>query len=365
VPLRTDDREGAMNRVLRALCLLSALALASSAVGCKKFKKPAAEADAAPTTDPDEGDPETDDDKSDEELSKKVGEYIRNCMNTMSSPIYHSRRVYASWAPKAGLTGRETKIFGIPKVSGAAKCRSAATKAAKMKPDDKPMEEAGEAYAKAVVAAEAIINEASAYYEQKQYKDDKFAKGKELHPKLVAALEEFHKADTAIHKEISEETKPLAKRQLVRIEKEEGKKFRWHRRNVLNVALELVEVGDPGDEEDEVAPDAYDASVDTYEKALTALRDYGSLHRADLSNTKKAKIGASAAFDSFMRAADAYLKESHDYSRCLHGAPAAAKSKDGKVDLDKLPRCPDGGTHEFGQKYDELIITSNANSFPW
>lgn len=352
-----------MNPIVRSLVLLSALALASSTAGCKKFKKTPADA-AAPIA-ADEGDPETDDDKSDEELSKKVGEYIRNCMNTMSAPIYHSRRVYASWAPKAGLTGRETKVYGIPKVSGSSKCRAAATKAAKMKPDDKPMEEAGENYAKAVVAAEAVINEAASYYDQHTYKDDKFAKGKEIHTRLVAALEEFHKADNAIHKEISEETKPLAQRQLVRIEKEEGKKFRWHRRNVLNIALELVEVGDPGDEEDEVLPATYDASVDTFEKALTALRDYGSLHRADLTNTKKARIGASFAYDNFMRSADAYLKESHDYGRCLHGAPATAKSKEGKVDLDKLPRCPDGGTHEFGQKYDEFIVTSNANSFPW
>lgn len=354
-----------MNRLARSLFLLTALAAASTSAGCKKFKKPVAETDAAAVApDPDEN-TETDDDKSDEELSKKVGEYIRNCMNTMSAPIYHSRRVYSSWAPKAGLTGRETKVLGISKVSGASKCRSAATKAAKMKPDDKPMEEAGEAYAKAVVAAEAVINEAATYYDQKQYKDDKFAKGKELHTRLVAAFDEFVKADKGIHKEISEETKPLAQRQLVRIEKEEGKKFRWHRRNVLNLALDLVEVGDPGDEEDEVAPETYDTSLDTYEKALGALRDYGSLHRSDLSNTKKAKIGASLAYDNFLRAGDAYLKQSQAYGRCLHAAPAAAKTKEGKVDLDKLPRCADGGTHEFGSKYDDFIVTSNANSFPF
>ena len=42
---------------------------------------------------------------------------------------------------------------------------------------------------RAVVAAEDVIKEASTYYDQKNYKDDKFAKGKELHPRLLAAFE--------------------------------------------------------------------------------------------------------------------------------------------------------------------------------
>ena len=98
-----------MNRsLLKLLLVLSALALATTATGCKKFKKTPADAGAAPTAGDDgEGDTETDDDKNDEKLSMKVGEYIRNCMNTMSSPIYHSRRMYASWAPKSGPTGKE------------------------------------------------------------------------------------------------------------------------------------------------------------------------------------------------------------------------------------------------------------------
>lgn len=356
-----------MNRsLLKLLLVLSALALATTATGCKKFKKTPADAGAAPTAGDDgEGDTETDDDKNDEKLSMKVGEYIRNCMNTMSSPIYHSRRMYASWAPKSGPTGRERVILGIPKVSGSSRCQTAVTKAKSMPPDDKSLEEVGQRYAKAVVAAEAVINEASTYYDQKNYKDDKFAKGKEIHTRLVAAFDEFMKADKEIHTSVGAITKPLAQRQLARIEKEEGKKFRWHRRNVLNIARELVETGDPADENDEVAYTDYDTEFKSFEAALTGLRDYGSLKRADLSNTKKARIGASLAYDNFMRSADDFLKESREYGRCLRDAPASAKTKDGKVDLDKLPRCADGGTREFGDKYDKFIVTSNANSFPW
>ncbi len=351
-----------MARLLRGvLVLLALLALTLPVAGCKRFRKPAPDASVS---EPDELDTETDDDKKDEQLANKVGEYIRNCMNAMSANLYHSRRVYASWAPKTGITGRETKVLGVPTVAGAAKCLLAANKAKSMPPDERTLEDVGLRYARAVVAAEDVIKEASSYYEQKAFETDHFAKGKALHPRLVAAFDEFMKADQEIHKEIGAITKPLAQRQLSQIEKEEGKKFRWHRRNVLNLARDLVEIGDPGDEEEEVLGSAYDESVTVFDKALTELRDYGSLHRADLTNVKKSKIGASMAYDNFVRAAEEYLKKARDYGRCLRTAPASAKTKEGKVDLDKLPRCPDGGTHEFGEKYDHLIITSNTNPFP-
>ncbi len=354
-----------MNRFLRLLLVFSTLALAVSTTGCKKFRK-TPPFDAGAVSSPEgEGDTESTEDKADELLSQKVGEYIRHCMNTMSSAIFASRRTYNSWAPKSGITGREARILGLPSVSGAAKCLASANKAKAMQPDDKTMEDVGMRYAKAVVAAEDVIKEASTYYDQKNYKDDKFAKGKALHPRLLAAFEEFVKADKDIHSTIGSTTKPLAQRQLARIEKEEGKKFRWHRRNVLNIGRELVETGDPSDEEHEVLYTSYDNAFKDFEKAFTALRDYGSLHRADLTNTKRAKIGASMAYDNYVRAADDFLRKSRDYARCLRDAPALAKTKDGKVDLDKLPRCPDGGSREFGDKYDAFIITSNANSFPY
>ncbi len=304
-------------------------------------------------------------DLADEMLGQKVGEYIRMCMNAMSSNVYRSRRQYLSWTPKSGgLTGRETRVLGIFEIKGAQTCMNASNKAKNLQPKDEALENAGQKYAKAVVALEPLVKEAFAYYDHKNYKDDKFARGKVLHPQLIAAFDEFVRADKEIHSAVGSVTKPLAMRQLARMEREEGKKFRYHRRNVLNLGRDLVEIGDPSGEDDEVSFALYDGTFLEFEKALGALKDYGTTRRSDLSDPKKSKIGSAAAYDTFMRAADDYLRKSREYGRCLRDAPSFAKTKEGKVDLDRLPKCPDGGRRDFGDKYDNFVVTSNANPFP-
>ena len=51
------------------------------------------------------------------------------------------------------------------------------------------------AYAEAVSKLEPLLKEADDYYSQQDYKDDKMAKGKALHPRLVAAWNAFESAD--------------------------------------------------------------------------------------------------------------------------------------------------------------------------
>lgn len=354
-----------MNRFLRQGLLLTLLLLLPGVTGCKKLFKKKTPIDAGVAIVDDTTTTVDPQDKEDEALGNKVGEYIRNCMNAMSSRVYQSRRRYLSWVPKNGPTGRETRIYGLYQITGASKCDAAATKAKGMLPSEPGIEAAGQRYAKAVLILEPIIKDAYTYYDQKNYRDDKFAKGKVLHAQLMAAFEEFVKADHDIHQAVGAVTKPLSQRQLARIEREEGKKFRFHRRNVLNIARDLVEIGDPSGEDDEVSFAIYDATFQDLDKALTGLKDYGVLRRSDLMNSKKAKIGATAAYDNFVRACEEYVRRARDYGRCLRDAPAFAKTKDGKVDLDKLPRCKDSGRRDFGDKYDAFIVTSNANSFPF
>ncbi len=354
-----------MNRLVRSVLVLSALLLLPGVTGCKKLFKKQTPFDAGVTAEDLTATAVDPQDKEDEQLGDKVGEYIRNCMNAMSSNVYQSRRRYLSWVPKNGPTGREANPYGLFAVSGASRCQAAATKAKTMTPSEPGIEAAGQKYAKAVAVLEPIVKEAFTYYDQKNYKDDKFAKGKTLHPQLIAAFDEFVKADHEIHQAVGAVTKPLSQRQLARIERDEGKKFRFHRRNVLNIARDLVELGDPSGEDSEVSFSIYDAHFQDLDKALTGLKDYGVLRRSDLTNPKKAKIGAATAYDNYVRACEEYVRRARDYGRCLRDAPPIAKTKDGKVDLDKLPKCKDGGRREFGDKYDAFIVTSNANSFPW
>jgi len=231
-----------MNRFLRHGLLLALLLLLPGVTGCKKLFKKKTPIDAGVAIVDAPENTEEPQDREDEALGNKVGEYIRNCMNAMSSRVYQSRRRYMSWVPKTGPTGRETRVYGLYQMSGAAKCNAAATKAKGMLPSEPGIETAGQRYAKSVMVLEPIMNSAYTYYDQKNYRDDKFAQGKALHAQLTAAFDEFIKADHEIHQAVGAVTKPLSQRQLARIEREEGKKFRFHRRNVLNIARDLVEI---------------------------------------------------------------------------------------------------------------------------
>ena len=55
-------------------------------------------------------------------------------------------------------------------------------KANALEPRDAALEAAATAYAKAVARLEPLLKEADDYYTQQNYKDDKMAKGKALHP---------------------------------------------------------------------------------------------------------------------------------------------------------------------------------------
>ncbi|HEY8076780.1 MAG TPA: DUF3829 domain-containing protein, partial [Labilithrix sp.] len=155
-----------------------------------------------------------------------------------------------------------------------------------------------------------------------------------------------------------------------RIEREEGHKFRYHRKHVLNVARDVVESADPPGEDDDVDFTQYSNAFAELEKALDDLRAYGASNRADLSNPKlRTNILADSHFDSFLRAADDYKKHGKDFWRCLRDAPATAKTPAGKVDVDKMTKpCPDGKPLDLQdttiKKYNEFIHTSNNSPFP-
>src|SRR6185295_13020337 len=106
-----------------------------------------------------------------------------------------SRKRYFSWVSKNGPTGKERIIYGTYTIYDTADCRQAVEKASALEPRDAALEAAASSYADAVSKLEPLLKEADDYYTQEDYKDDKMAKGKALHPRLVAAWDAFATAD--------------------------------------------------------------------------------------------------------------------------------------------------------------------------
>ena len=160
-----------------------------------------------------------------------------------------------------------------------------------LEPREPELEAAATAYVEAVTALEPLLKEADDYYSQQDYKDDRMAKGRALHPRLVSAWNAFAKADERLRNDIDEIQDRHARARLVEIEKTEGIKDRYHVEAVMLTAKYVLrsQKASPPD----VA--AFVKSVDEYAAILKATDDY-------VAANKGAKIGS-----SFVRDAKTFL----------------------------------------------------------
>lgn len=160
-------------------------------------------------------------------LTEKINAYV-GCINRLSERSYDSRRRYFEWVGKNGPTGKERIIYGTYTIYDTSACRKAVEKASTLEPRDSGLEAAASAYADAVSKLEPLLKEADDYYEREDYKDDGMAKGKAMHPRLIAAWDAFAAADTALRNGVEVINDRRAAEQLAEIEQKEGRKARYH-----------------------------------------------------------------------------------------------------------------------------------------
>jgi hypothetical protein len=165
-------------------------------------------------------------------LIAKMNAYV-GCINRLSARSYDSRKRYFSWVGKNGPTGKERIIYGTYTIYDTADCRKNVEKANVLAPRDATIEAAATAYVAAVTALEPLLKEADDYYQQENYKDDRMAKGKALHPRLVAAWDAFAKADQTLRHEVEAINDRRAAEKLAEIEKSEGRNARYHVQAVM------------------------------------------------------------------------------------------------------------------------------------
>lgn len=197
---------------------VSALAKAAALLAAVVFAAPMAAAPASAQT------PASTDTPS---IVQKLNAYV-GCINRLSARAYDSRRRYFDWAAKSGPTGRERIIYGTYTIYDTSDCKKNVEKANTLEPRDVELEAAASAYAEAVGKLEPLLKEADDYYTQEDYKDDKMAKGKALHPRLVAAWDAFAAADQKLRAGVEAFTDRRAQERLAEIEAKEGRKARYH-----------------------------------------------------------------------------------------------------------------------------------------
>lgn len=214
-------------------------------------------------------------------LGDKLQPYIK-CINRLSERAHSSNQRYLSWVKGAGPTGKERIIYGLYTIYDTQDCRDGTEKAAKMEPANADLEKAGADYAAAVGVLEPLLKEADDYYSQSNYKDDKMAKGKAMHPKLIAAWAAFDKADAGLRSVVQRLNDQLQLDQLAALEKQEGRKSRFLVLNLMVQAKALQRL-----ESDPAKMDLpkVTAALETYETSVKELETYSAANPNDKTGT--------------------------------------------------------------------------------
>lgn len=222
--------------------------------------------------------------------NEKLNAYV-GCINRLSERAYDSRKRYFSWVGKQGPTGKERIIYGTYTIYDTTDCKKNVEKANALEPRDAALEAAASAYADAVGRLEPLLKEADDYYEQENYKDDKMAKGKSLHPRLVAAWNAFASADAKLRTGIDVLQDKRAVERLAEIESTEGRKGRYHVEALMIRAKRVMRT------ETAAAPNIAQITeaVADYESIVKATDEYAGAN-------KDSKIGS-----SFVGTAKSYL----------------------------------------------------------
>jgi hypothetical protein len=197
---------------------------------------------------------------------EKLNAYV-GCINRLSERAYESRKRYFSWAGKNGPTGRERIIYGTYTIYDTSDCRKNVEKANALEPRDAALEAAASAYVEAVSKLEPMLKDADDYYTQENYKDDKMARGRALHPLLVAAWDAFASADKALRGGVEAINDRRAAEKLAEIEASEGRKARYHVEALMIQAKRVLRA------QDTATPDVarITEALNEYESTVKAL----------------------------------------------------------------------------------------------
>jgi hypothetical protein len=234
-------------------------------------------------------------------IQKKLQPYIE-CINRLSERSHSAEERYLSWVnAKTGPTGKERIIYGLYTIYDPKPCAAGVEAAAKIAPNDAELEKAGADYAAAVLALAPVLEEANDYYDQKNYKDDKMAKGREMHPRLMAAFAKFSEADKALRGQVETLNDKAQRERLAEIEKLEGRSQRYWVGELMLRAKVVLRA-------EQVDPKAFDvakatAAITELEQAVKEIEKLG-VEKPDQ------KVGS-----IFLGAAKSYLSTSKELMR--------------------------------------------------
>lgn len=176
---------------------------------------------------------------------------------------------YTSWVDlRRGPTGRERYIsYGLYSLYDVTREIEAAGKAVHDEPALPQLDDTMRRYIQSYQALAPLITRAERYYERKDYRDDGMREGQDLHRQMVPAAEAFLRDRAELEQHMRAFRADLDGRELVAIERREGKSARWQVRNIMIQARAVMDVM-PSNDRPVVDLPAFDAAVARYAAAI-------------------------------------------------------------------------------------------------
>lgn len=219
---------------------------------------------------------QTDEEAGLQALIGKTNAYVGLMNRTLRAVDSWNR--YKSWVNmKTGPTGRERILYGLYSlydVRGEIDRAKAAMAAAPRLP---ALDATIGRYIDAYNNLSPLIVRAEGYYERKDYLADRMKEGRELHAQLLPAAETFLMARRELEDEMARVKTDLDRRELAAIEAREGRKARWHVRNVMIAVRPLVDLL-PSNAAPVVDLAAFDAALESY---AATVKDFDAFSAAN------------------------------------------------------------------------------------
>lgn len=185
---------------------------------------------------------------------------------------------YDSWVDmKKGPTGKEKVVYGLYSLYDVRDEIAAVEEAAKAEPKMADLDAAMVAYVDVYQTLAPVIEKANKYYERLDYKSDKMEGAKAFHKQIAELAPSYEERRKAADLALRREKVKIDLASLETLEKSEGRKSRWHVRNVMIRAEAVMDLM-PDNDRPVVDMPVFRTALDGYAGAVRAFDDYALEH---------------------------------------------------------------------------------------
>jgi hypothetical protein len=282
-------------------------------------------------------------------LNEKMDAYV-GAINFVSAGISRGYESYCRWCPQAGPTGKELQPR-YDNVSNPKDYLDKVKKATESDPKLAPIDEIATRYLVAVQELLPKIEEASKYYSQENYTDDKFEKGKQMHTGLVESQKAFFKVDGELRAAYDALSDQQFEKRLADV-KAHNEELRYRTMLCNQQAKKTLKVimdeYDKAKTPENIAIEPVKTTIDKFEATLEEVKSYVKANptapKTEFVNSGETGMGSyTDACDEFLKAGKSLYRKVRDKEKFESRNPSG-----------------DEGTPEYAiERYNRLIQKSN------